>query len=176
MGARPSSWARRAPLLPALIFMIVVTQLPFVATLVISFMDWNAYYPDQIGFNGLDNYIYYRDTGEQTDSELPIYQATGTDAVLLGFEASGGAEVVPHLLLNGSVSYVRGTISEYIPNPTFDVVARPGAQEDYFRHGNPGGLSRREIFGEPIRAVPAFREPEPRLELMDAALPPLGDW
>jgi sorbitol/mannitol transport system permease protein len=26
---RTSSWARRAPLLPALIFMIIVTQLPF---------------------------------------------------------------------------------------------------------------------------------------------------
>ncbi len=34
---------------------------------------------------------------------------------------------------------VRGQISEYIPNPTFDVVARPGAQEDYFRIGQPGG-------------------------------------
>jgi predicted TIM-barrel fold metal-dependent hydrolase len=47
------------------------------------------------------------------------------------------------------------------------VVARPGAQEDYFRKGNPDGLSRREIFGEPMRAIPAFREPAPRLELMD---------
>jgi predicted TIM-barrel fold metal-dependent hydrolase len=62
---------------------------------------------------------------------------------------------------------VRGTISEYIPNPTFDVVARPGAQEDYFRKGNPEGKSRREIFGEPMRAIPAFREPAPRIELMD---------
>jgi predicted TIM-barrel fold metal-dependent hydrolase len=62
---------------------------------------------------------------------------------------------------------VRGTISQYIPNPTFDVVARPGAQEDYFRHGNPEGKSRREIFGEPMRSIPAFREPGARLELMD---------
>ncbi|MFC5752432.1 hypothetical protein [Actinomadura rugatobispora] len=36
---------------------------------------------------------------------------------------------------------VRGQISEYIPNPTFEVVARPGAQEDYFKHGNPEGKS-----------------------------------
>ncbi|MFL6204373.1 MAG: amidohydrolase family protein [Acidimicrobiales bacterium] len=62
---------------------------------------------------------------------------------------------------------VRGQISNYIPNPTFDVVARPGAQEDYFRRGNPEGKSRREIFGEPMRAIPAFREPGPRVELMD---------
>jgi predicted TIM-barrel fold metal-dependent hydrolase len=62
---------------------------------------------------------------------------------------------------------IRGTISEYIPNPTFEVVARPGAQEDYFRHGNPDGKSRREIFGDPIRSIPAFREPAPRVQLMD---------
>jgi sorbitol/mannitol transport system permease protein len=53
---RAAGWARRAPLLPALIFMIVVTQLPFVATLVISFMNWNAYYPNARGFAGLGNY------------------------------------------------------------------------------------------------------------------------
>ena len=54
---RSADWARRAPLLPALIFTIIVTQLPFVATLVISFMNWNAYYPDEIGFAGFDNYV-----------------------------------------------------------------------------------------------------------------------
>jgi sorbitol/mannitol transport system permease protein len=51
-----TAWARRAPLLPALVFTIVLTQLPFVATLVISFMNWNAYYPDERGFAGLDNF------------------------------------------------------------------------------------------------------------------------
>jgi sorbitol/mannitol transport system permease protein len=53
---RSGDWARRAPLLPALIFTIILTQLPFVATLVISFMNWNAYYPDERGFAGLDNF------------------------------------------------------------------------------------------------------------------------
>lgn len=62
---------------------------------------------------------------------------------------------------------VNGTISEYIPNPTFDVIAKPGAQEEYFKHGNPEGKSYREIIGEPMRAIPAFREPGPRVELMD---------
>jgi sorbitol/mannitol transport system permease protein len=50
-------WVRRAPLLPALIFMIIITQLPFVVTLIISFMNWNAYYPDEVGFAGLRNYV-----------------------------------------------------------------------------------------------------------------------
>jgi predicted TIM-barrel fold metal-dependent hydrolase len=62
---------------------------------------------------------------------------------------------------------VNGMLSEYIPNPTFEVVARPGAQEDYFRNGNPEGKSYREIIGEPMRSIPAFREPAPRLQLMD---------
>jgi sorbitol/mannitol transport system permease protein len=53
---RSADWARRAPLLPALIFTIVVTQLPFVVTLIVSFMDWNAYFPDERGFAGFGNY------------------------------------------------------------------------------------------------------------------------
>ena len=62
---------------------------------------------------------------------------------------------------------VKNVISDYIPNPTFEVVARPGTQEDYFRDGNPEGKSRREIMGEPMRALDAFFAPEPRLALMD---------
>lgn len=53
---RSGDWARRAPLLPALVLVVIVTQLPFVATIVISFMNWNAYYPDQRGFTGIDNF------------------------------------------------------------------------------------------------------------------------
>jgi sorbitol/mannitol transport system permease protein len=53
---RSADWARRAPLLPALVFTIIVTQLPFVITLVVSFMNWNAYYPKERGFAGLGNY------------------------------------------------------------------------------------------------------------------------
>ncbi len=62
---------------------------------------------------------------------------------------------------------VRGVISNYIPNPTFDVVARPGAMEEYFRIGNPEGKDRRAIFGEPMKAIPAFRDPAARVALMD---------
>nr|WP_106297888.1 sugar ABC transporter permease [Knoellia remsis] len=55
--ARAGDWSRRAPLLPALIFVIVLAQLPFIATLVVSFMNWNAYYPDERGFAGFDNFV-----------------------------------------------------------------------------------------------------------------------
>ena len=62
---------------------------------------------------------------------------------------------------------VRGQITDYIPNPTFDRVGRPGAQEQYFKEGNPEGKSSREIIGRGIDCPPAFREAGPRLELMD---------
>ena len=54
---RSGDMARRAPLLPALIFLILVTQLPFIGTLIIAFMDWNGFYPDRIGFAGVDNFV-----------------------------------------------------------------------------------------------------------------------
>jgi sorbitol/mannitol transport system permease protein len=42
--------------MPALIFVVVMTQLPFVMTIVVAFMRWNALYPGDIGFAGLANF------------------------------------------------------------------------------------------------------------------------
>jgi sorbitol/mannitol transport system permease protein len=47
---------RRGPLLPALIFTIIVTQLPFLFTLVYSFISWNLLRPGSREFAFLDNY------------------------------------------------------------------------------------------------------------------------
>ncbi|MFJ9624143.1 carbohydrate ABC transporter permease [Streptomyces sp. NPDC101181] len=55
-GERKRAWLTRAPLLPALVFLIVVTQLPFVATLVISLFDWNSLKPEKRHFTGFSNY------------------------------------------------------------------------------------------------------------------------
>jgi predicted TIM-barrel fold metal-dependent hydrolase len=78
------------------------------------------------------------------------------------------ANAIQYVQVNGRTKIaIRGQISDYIPNPTFEVVARPGAWEDYFRNGNPEGKSHRELFGAPMKSIPAFREPAPRLELMD---------
>ena len=62
---------------------------------------------------------------------------------------------------------IKGQISEYIPNPTFEVVAPPGAQEEYYRRGNPEGKSLREIFGKPIRCPDWARNAEARLPHLD---------
>ena len=76
--------------------------------------------------------------------------------------------VIEYVEVRGRTKIViRGQISNYIPNPTFDVVARPGAHEEFYKIGNPQGKSMRELTGEPMRCIPAFRKPEPRLELMD---------
>ncbi|MFJ3903977.1 carbohydrate ABC transporter permease [Streptomyces sp. NPDC090025] len=53
---RAVAWATRAPLLPALVFLICVTQLPFVATLVISLFDWNSLDPDARRLSWFANY------------------------------------------------------------------------------------------------------------------------
>src|SRR4030095_16882769 len=56
--------------------MIVVTQLPFVATLFISFMNWNAYYPDERGFAGLGNYVSVLTDVNMRDSIIVTIELT----------------------------------------------------------------------------------------------------
>src|SRR2546428_3841217 len=55
-GARWDSWLRRLPLLPALVYVILVTQIPFVLTLFYSLQDWNLLRPEPARFAGLQNY------------------------------------------------------------------------------------------------------------------------
>jgi predicted TIM-barrel fold metal-dependent hydrolase len=61
---------------------------------------------------------------------------------------------------------VDNKVFRFIPNPTFDPVARPGCLDDYFR-GRQAGDNIRDAFGalEPIN--PAYREPDARLKLMN---------
>jgi predicted TIM-barrel fold metal-dependent hydrolase len=63
---------------------------------------------------------------------------------------------------------VCGKVDKFIPNPTFDPVARPGSLDQYFRGKNPGSLDVRELFGalEPIR--PEYRDREARIRRLDA--------
>jgi predicted TIM-barrel fold metal-dependent hydrolase len=97
-----------------------------------------------------DNHLY--ETQDAFTRHLPSKYKSAIDYVTV----KGRTKIV-----------VRGTISEYIPNPTFEVIARPGAHEEFYKRGNPEGKSMRELTGEPMRCIPAFREPGPRLELMN---------
>jgi predicted TIM-barrel fold metal-dependent hydrolase len=62
---------------------------------------------------------------------------------------------------------VGGKVNRFIPNPTFDPVAKPGCLDEYFRGRNPEGKSIREIFGELEPINPAYRDRDARLALMD---------
>jgi sorbitol/mannitol transport system permease protein len=53
---RAERWKLRGPLLPALIFAIILTQIPFVFTLFYSFQSWNLLRPGSQEFVGLENY------------------------------------------------------------------------------------------------------------------------
>src|SRR5437879_13730335 len=55
--SRREAWARRLPLLPAFIYVFLVTQIPFVLTIYYSFFSWNLLKPGSFRFSGLDNYI-----------------------------------------------------------------------------------------------------------------------
>jgi predicted TIM-barrel fold metal-dependent hydrolase len=61
---------------------------------------------------------------------------------------------------------VAGAINRFIPNPTFNPVARPGCLDQYYRGKNPKGHTIREAFGElePIRVE--YRNRDARLEVM----------
>lgn len=62
---------------------------------------------------------------------------------------------------------IGGQISEFIPNPTFDVLAAPGVHETWYRNANPAGLTLRELTGKPISCPPAYRSGADRLALLD---------
>ena len=49
---------------------------------------------------------------------------------------------------------VRDRLTEFIPNPTFEVVARPGAHMAFYAGDNPEGKTLRELTGEPMRVHP----------------------
>ena len=97
-----------------------------------------------------DNHMY------ETPEALTKYLPTQYEGFIKYVDVNGRTKIA-----------VNNVISDYIPNPTFERVAAPGAQEEYFKVGNPEGKSRREIMGKGQAAHPGFADPEPRLELLD---------
>ena len=50
------AWSRRLPLMPALLFTIIVTQIPFLLTIYYSLQSWNIAKPGSPHWIGLNNY------------------------------------------------------------------------------------------------------------------------
>ena len=62
---------------------------------------------------------------------------------------------------------VGGKINRFIPNPTFDPVARPGSLDAFFRGKNPEAKDIRTLFGELDPINPAYRDRDARIALLD---------
>jgi predicted TIM-barrel fold metal-dependent hydrolase len=79
------------------------------------------------------------------------------------------AGVVRYVTVDGRTKIaLHNRISNYIPNPTFEVVAAPGSGMEYFSGKNTSGKSFRELV-TPMRRIPAFQDPDARLAFMDEA-------
>jgi predicted TIM-barrel fold metal-dependent hydrolase len=63
---------------------------------------------------------------------------------------------------------IAGMLSEFIPNPTFAVVAAPGSHVKWYRAENEEGKTLRELSGKPIRPPETWRTGEGRIALLDA--------
>ncbi|MBA6412242.1 amidohydrolase family protein [Parahaliea sp. F7430] len=59
---------------------------------------------------------------------------------------------------------VGGKINNFIPNPTFDPVAKPGILDEFFRGNNPENKSIVELFGELEPINPAYRDRDVRVD------------
>jgi predicted TIM-barrel fold metal-dependent hydrolase len=104
------------------------------------------------------------------DADNHMYETTDAFTKYLPKEYEG---LVKYVQINGRTKIaLRNVISDYIPNPTFNKVAPPGAQELEFRLKNPSSKTKpgdKEVAPPPkyIEAPPAFFNPAERLELMD---------
>ena len=106
------------------------------------------------------------------DADNHMYETTDAFTKYLPAEYS---QVVKFVEVNGRTKIaLKNVISDYIPNPTFNKVAQPGAQELEFKLKNPSSKTA----GKPgdlalikppkyITAPPAFFNPAERLELMN---------
>jgi predicted TIM-barrel fold metal-dependent hydrolase len=98
------------------------------------------------------------------DCDFHLYEEADTFTRYLPKEHSNLMQLVQ---VDGRTKLaVRGRISGYIPNPTFEVVAAPGSGMEYFAGHNESGKSFREIV-TPMRSIPEMTDPEARVKLLD---------
>lgn len=79
---RKKVWLSRSLILPALVFGIVLTQIPFLVTIYFSLLNWNLLKPTEIGFSWFDNYVSVFTTGDLVPSIFATVAITGSAVVL----------------------------------------------------------------------------------------------
>ena len=100
------------------------------------------------------------------DADHHYYEAE--DAFTRHLDPKLARSAVQWAVVNGKKRLlVCGRVDKFIPNPTFDPVAKPGSLDQYFRGKNPEGKDMRALFGdlEPIR--PEYRNREARIAKLD---------
>ena len=137
--ARPDrrrvGWVRRVPLLPALVYTIIVTQLPFLLTLWYSLESWSLVRPGSQHFVGLTNYVdVFQDSQFWTTALNTVVMTVGTVliamvigvglALLLGRKFVGRGIVRTLLITPFLVMPVAGALvwKTVMLDPTFGIV------------------------------------------------------
>src|SRR5215208_1543756 len=83
-------WRQRLPLLPALLILIVLTQVPFVMSIYYSFTDWKIVPPGPRNWVGFDNYDFllhdhFFGDAAVTSLQLTVFPVLGAIVLGLGF-------------------------------------------------------------------------------------------
>jgi predicted TIM-barrel fold metal-dependent hydrolase len=102
------------------------------------------------------------------DCDNHFYEAE--DAFTRHIEPEFRQRAMGWALVNGKKRFmVAEKVNKFIPNPTWDPIARPGSLDEYFRGRNPEGTDVRELFGtlEPLASRPEYQNREARLGVMD---------
>ena len=109
-----------------------------------------------------------------TDLGFPVYDADNhlyePREALTQYLDKKHRRQIQYVEVNGRTKIaICGKISDYIPNPTFEVVARPGAYARFLRSTGAAGKTMREMGRAegPMKCIDEFRNPDKRLALMD---------
>jgi predicted TIM-barrel fold metal-dependent hydrolase len=101
------------------------------------------------------------------DADHHYYEAE--DAFIRHVDPRLRSRAMQWAVINGKKRLlVGGKVNRFIPNPTFDPVARPGILDEYFRGRNPEQKDMRTLFGELDPIDPAYRNRDARIRLLDA--------
>ena len=82
LPSHATAWRRRLPLLPALLFTIVLTQVPFVMSIYYSLTNWKVVPPTPRELVGLDNYTRLLDDQPFLDAALVSVKMTVASVLL----------------------------------------------------------------------------------------------
>jgi len=109
--ARRDSWVRRLPLLPALVYVFLITQIPFALTVYYSLFSWNLLRPGSFQFAGLQNYA-----AVLSESSTRIAIANTVVLTLFAVAIAVVIGVAIALLLNGEI-FGKGVLRTLIIGP-----------------------------------------------------------